>query len=299
MSRSTYLEIERSDGARLGIGAPGSAWVLAHEGLDDWLGNDYDVSTSPNVLTDGSTVVSKRVGEVDRTAKAVYSGPDDFEARQYALSFFNPKHSYRVTVDNNGVRRWCEGELTGFECLLRHKSRPAQLTFTILCPDPYMRGESRHEASFGDEVPMFGFPYVDLADVPELPLDYPAGLITSVAVYDGVNIVYNGGDVDAMYAVRIEARGTVKRPRIDKDGRHIEAALDMAAGDVLVIDFEASPPRVELNGSNVINRCTRDSCFTGMALKVGANKFTASCANAENRSLMDVQVLYNERMLGV
>ena len=290
------LVLERSDGVTFRIDGE-SGWMIPLDGLDGWAMLDLGVNTSPNVLTDGSALVSKRVNEKDRTARATYLGADNAAARAQAISFFNPKFTFKAHLTYKGRTRWCEGELIGFECPQRNVNLPTKLTFTLLCLDPYMKDEDGNESAFGDSVPMLGWPYAAYAD--EEGLEYPPGLVAGVLVFDGLNSIVNGGDVTTAYKVRIEAQGKLVNPTITKDGRFVRMLLSLSAGDVLEIDFESAPPKVTKNGQNVIHYASRDSAFTKMAMQPGKNVFSFTVDNEENRSLAKVQVLFHEKFLGV
>ena len=294
-----HMRIVRSDGAELELG-DGTEWVLSMNGMDDWLNLDYSVVTSANVLTDGSALVSKRVAEKDRTISATYWGRDRTGERDRVIPFFNPKYSFEAHITYFDRTRWCEGEQIGFDMPIVDERTPPTLTWTLLCLDPYLRSEDGHEHAFGDAMGTFGWPFISVADaiVPGAKR-VPVGFPISVLVYDGINTIYNSGDVSTTYTVRIEAKGFLRNPTITKDGRFVKVLIDMEAGQVLVIDFQKTPPTVELDGSNIIGLCSRDSSFTHMAMQTGANLFTFTIDNMENYSLADVQILYNDRYTGV
>ena len=297
------MRIVRSDGAELYATGNFSTngWTVAWQGLQDFLSLPLSISTSANVLTDGSALVSKRVDECERTASIVYVGPRGRrEVRDEALSFFNPKHSFEVHITHMGVTRWCEGELAEVSCPIREDRRPCECTFTLLCLDPYMRSEDGHEHSFGDATGTFGWPFISVTDaiIPGAKR-VPVGFPISVLVYDGINTIYNAGDVSTTYTVRVEAKGFLRNRTSTRDGRFVKDLIDMEAGQVLVIDFQKTPPTVELDGSNIIGLCSRDSSFTHMAMQTGANLFTFTIDNMENYALADVQILYNDRYTGV
>lgn len=297
------MRIVRSDGAELYATGNFSTngWTVAWQGLQDFLSLPLSISTSANVLTDGSTLVSKRVDECERTASIVYVGPRGRrEVRDEALAFFNPKHSFEVHVTHMGVTRWCEGELAEVSCPIREDRRPCQCTFTLLCLDPYMRGEDGNDYSLQDSRPMFGFPFVSHMRKP-LPdgTKKPVGFLASRMIYDGLNTVYNSGDVPTSYRVQVTASGTLINPTFTKDGKFVRYVGTLHDGDVYVIDFEGAPPTVTLNGRNVISGCTRDSTFVDMSLKTGPNIVTFAIDNSANLLYADVRILYNKRYLGV
>lgn len=293
------MRIVRSDGAELELG-DGTEWVLSMNGMDDWLDLDYNVQTSANVLTDGSTMVSKRVEEKDRTVSATYWGRDRTGVRDRVISFFNPKYYFQAHLTYFDRTRWCEGEQIGFDMPIVDERTPPALTWTVLCPDPYMRGEDGNANSLTDASPMFGFPYVSHARAPLRNGEKkPVGSLASKMLYDGLNTVYNSGDVPTYYTIRMEAMGDIQTPTFTKDDRFIQVLDRFVRGDVLEIDFTKAPPTVTKNGVNIIGKCSRDSNFTGMAMQVGANVFQYGCENSQNRPLMDVQILFHRRFLGV
>lgn len=293
------IELRRSDGASLAMG-DGTDWHLPVPDIEGMARLNLTLSTSPRVLADGSALVSKRVDEADRTVRAEYGGRDNAAARAQAVAFFNPKHSFEMHVEAMGRRRWCAGELEAFECPFQHERMATEFTFTLLCPDPFWRSEDRNEHPFGDASPMFGFPYVSHARE-TLPGDVrrPVGSLASKSVYDGVNTVWNSGDVAAPYLVRIDALGEIVNPCISKGGKRVCVQATLTAAQTLLIDFEGRMASVTVDGRNVIHRCTRDSSFTGMRMGTGPNPFAFSCDNPANRSLARVSVLFNKRYLGV
>ena len=298
--RTTRIRVVRSDGEELVMG-DGMPWVIPQGGLDGFAKLNLSVSTSQNVLTDGSSLVSKRVDETDREVKATYIGPDRPGARARAVAFFNPRFSFAMHATVGNRTRWCEGELSGFDCPARSPRLPVALTFTLTCLDPFWRSEDHNDFDFGDSRPYLGWPYVShVRMVGPKGERHPVGNPVSVLIYDGKNTLVNTGDVEAPYAIQVRASGELVNPTITKDGKFIKVLVKMVSGDVLLIDYESRRlPQVTLNGRNVIQQCSRNSSFTGMMIQPGSNVFTFTIDNTSNRLLADVRVLYYKRYLGV
>lgn len=291
------MRIVRSDGAELFVTGNFSTngWTVAWQGMQDFLSLPLSISTSANVLTDGSTLVSKRVDECERTASIVYVGTRPrAEVRDQALSFFNPKFSFEVHVTHLGRTRWCEGELAEVSCPIREDRRPCEVTFTLLCLDPYMRGEDIHDETMTDARPMFTFPFRCFAKGPGVS----SGCVPSFRVYDGLNTVVNRGGIPAPFRVTCRFDQAAKNPTFRVNDKHVSMVKTFKAGDVLTIDFMASPPRVEVNGVNSIQSCTRDSNFIGMVLGVGDNTFSYELVEGDINAL-SVSITYYERFMGV
>lgn len=298
----TSLSIVRDDGETIvADGQWSGGWAVEWEGLADFLDLPIDLSTSANVLTDGSTLVSKRVAEAERTATIVYAGPrDPREVRGEALSFFNPKHSFAVHVTNMGVTRWCEGELAARQCVIEPSRYPCRVTFTLLCLDPYMRGEDIHDESMTDASPMLTFPFECFADPEpgEPQPEVPFGCVASFRVYDGLNTVYNPGGIPAPFRITAKMGAAVKNPTFHINDKFVKVVWQFSAGDELVIDFMAAPPTVTINGVSQIQACTRDSVFVGMVLDLGANQFYYDVETGDVNT-MTVSIVYYERYMGV
>lgn len=297
--KSVVIDIERSDGQHFVMGT-GTGWKLPDDSIEEWNSLDYAITSRENVLADGSRELGSRVNEKERYIEgAQYWGSNGVAERQRAITFFNPKYTFRVHITYHGRTRWCAGSQSGFKASTHNIYDKPVITWSIRCFDPYMRDENDHDKSFGDEIPYFGFPYVDLADTPSAPLDYPAGAIASIAVFDGVNTIYNQGDVVTPYKVVIKAKAHIVNPMISKDGKFVKVITDMKAGDELVIDLDAKMQKVTINGENAVQKTSRDSVFDGMEMVPGANRFQFACDNEENVSLVDVKVLFNDSYLGV
>ena len=300
---SSSLRIVRSDGAEMTFdGEYRGGWTIAEEGMVDWLDLPLEVTTCPNVLSDGSSVVGKRVDECERTVEAFFPARagDIGNARREVSSFLNPKFSFECHLTHYGVTRWAPGELTEVECEIVAEGRTVELTFTMLSPDPFLRSESGNENYLTDSNPMFGFPYVSHFRQP-LPdgSKKPFGFLASRLIFDGKNTVYNSGDVETNYVIRCEFDGDISNPKFIKDDKHIQVLDMFKKGDVLEIDFTAAPPKVTKNGENIIQMTSRDSDFIGMEMHVGGNVFNYECSDASKRALMGVQILFNKKYLGI
>lgn len=298
----SVLRIVRSDGAELTArGDWRGGWAIEGGGLEDFQSLPIGLDTSANVLRDGSSLVSKRVEECERTATIVYAGSGEPGAvRDSALAFFNPKFSFDAHVTHLGRTRWCAGELAEVDCSIDGERYPCRVTFTLLCCDPYMRSEDGNESSLTDAAPMFGFPYVShMRQVLPDKSKKPVGSLASKMIFDGENTVYNTGDVETWFRIVCRFEGNVKNPVFTKDDKHVQLLREFNDGDELEIDFESSPPKVLVNGENAIQACSRDSDFLGMGMQVGANIFNYTCDNEQNRPLMSVQVLFWKRYTGV
>lgn len=300
-AKNVNLRIERSDGKVFRIGT-GTDWSIPSDGLENWAKLPYSVSTSANVLQDGSTLTGKRVEQQDRSVSAEYTGPTEkrADARAQAIAFFNPRFTFKAHLTYMGRERYAEGEQYAFTVSDFNVYQNPELAWTVLCLNPYLNDEDGNERDFTDAVPMIGWPYVSHVRE-QLPNGekYPVGHISSKLIFDDKNTVYNNGDVSTKYTVHMEFTGTITNPVFYQGERYVKILDTFVQGDVMEIDFRAAPPRVTKNGENIITRATRDSKFTGMEMTVGKNTFRYDCENHEDRTFMHVSVRFRKQYLGV
>lgn len=291
------LRLVRSDGAEVYCtgGITTNGWTVSWEGLSDFLDLPLTVNTSANVLTDGSTLVAKRVEEAERTASIIYKGPRDArEVRDEILSFLNPRYSFEAHVMHLGVTRWCEGELRERQIQILPDRYPLQVTFTLLCTDPFMRGEDIHDDTMQDANPMFTFPFQSFLPGPGVS----AGSVASFRIYDGLNTIANSGGVPTTFRITARATDRVRNIDFHVNDKHVKFMRTLAQGDELILDFMAAPPAVTLNGEKAIQLCSRDSDFLGMVLDVGNNTFFYEVDEGDVNTLK-VSIVYYDRYLGV
>lgn len=288
------VRIVRSDGQEWGIGV-GTGWYILEDGMEDLNDVSYSVETAANVLTDGSSLVGKRVEEKDRTIECQYSGASKAEERGRVLAFLNPKFSFQVYVTYMGRTRWYEGELLKSEVGTGNVNKPMVVTLTILCLDPFLKDTYGNDRSLTDSDPYFGFPFMSYLEEDGTVLGFAA----SILIFDGKNTLYNNGDVPCSYTVKMEFIGECINPSFTKNGRSVKVLDTMQKGDILEIDFQSSPPTVKKNGENAMRKVSRASVFTGMELEVGSNEVSYTIDNVENLSLMHVTVFHHEKYLGV
>lgn len=297
--KAVIFDIERSDGEHFVMGT-GTNWKIPSDAVAEWNSLDYQNSTAPSVLTDGSKITSSRVGEKDRSLRAEYTGSRTQEERSRAIWFFNPRFTFKAHVTYMGRTRYCEGKQDGFKASTENIYKKPYIEWMLLCGDPYMKDEDGNEKPFGVSVPMRGFPFVSHNKHDKnRPIDHPAGFIVSKLVYDGKNTIYNNGDVECGYHVVITAKGIIDKPMLIKDDKFVKLDASLYENDVCDIIFEDKAARVLINGENAINYTTKDSSFIGMELQRGKNTLSFECENEENRSLAKINVFFHKKYLGV
>lgn len=287
--------ILRSDGRELTLGD--GDWRIPNDGLTNWANLPYSVSSVEIPSSDGAQVTSKRISAVDRTIVAVSTSPGENGAlRAAAIAFFNPKYTYRVYMTYLGRTRWCEGEQYGFKASEGNMYEPAQITWTILCPNPFMQSVDDFGKDIAEVMPRFGFPF--FSALPESTVRVNTGFITSNRKYEQNVAIRNDGDVASAMRATIKANGgEVANPSLTIGNGTVRVIAHMKPGDELYLDAEQRPPVLELNGENAMQRLDRDSTILSMLIEPGDTEVSYTADSGEQ--YMDVVIRYNKQYLGI
>lgn len=105
------------------------------EGIDALATNVY---TETPAIGSGEIVTGKYIGRRDITVTAHRSSLIGISAaRSIVMEFFNPDDTYTMEIQYNGRHLYIDGELLSYKLPTGNIYRPLDLTFTLLCPDPY------------------------------------------------------------------------------------------------------------------------------------------------------------------
>ncbi len=278
---SVTCRVVRDDGKEFLI--DDVTWRIPSDGLEGW---DYvtpDVQTESNVSGDGSYFTSERISERDRTVTAILTNRNLNEImRDVVRSFFGVKRTFKVYLTYQGVTRWCEGKLIAYSLPTGNVYDFLKLTFTILCPQPYLKSVDEFAQNIGGVIPLFEFPFI--SDI-EKGFEFSEYSFAKEVTFD------NKGDVDTYMKIVMESRGDVTNPQIKKDGYFIKILDTMAKGDVIIIDLVSKPQTVTKNGFNIIGRTDRNSSFENMKLEIGTNTVSYTADVGEN--VLDVTIYRN------
>lgn len=291
------VRIVRSDGRELVLGD--GDWRIPSDGLVNWANLPYNVSSSEIPSYDGALVTSNRVGSVDRSISAVAGKPSDSERlRAQAISFFNPKHSYKAYMTYMGRTRWCEGEQIGFKASEGNIYESARIDWTILCPNPYLQSVGDFGKDIAEVAGRFAFPF--LSPLPASAGSEPGfgtGFITSTHLFSQEVEIENDGDVPSGLMLKIRAKGDVSNPIVKIGDAKVRLVTSMTEGDVAELDVSSRPPVVTVNGERAMNLIDRTSNILDMMIAVGKTTIAYDADDGENN--MEVVVRYNKQYLGV
>lgn len=289
--------IVRSDGQEMTIGD--GVWRIPNNGLTNWDNLSYDVSSVEIPSYDGAVITSKRVASVDRTIKAQVSDWSLNESlRAEAISFFNPKYTYKCHLTYMGRTRWCEGEQIGFKCSEGNIYEPATLQWTLLCPNPYLKSESDFGKDIAEVLPRLGFPFMSFLPTTQGSDEgCNVGFVAGKHSFEQFVRIGNGGDVPTGMRVRIRAANEVVNPVIRIDENYVRAIVRMKIGDVLDIDLTGRPPKVLYNGENGMHLIDRNSSILNLYIGVGDTIIEYDADDGQQ--YMSVSIYYNEQYLGI
>lgn len=288
--------IVRSDGQEFIIGD--GDWRILNEGLSNWANLPYSVYSAEIPSTDGAIITAKRVGSVDRTIIAECKGSDPDKLRADAIWFFNPKYSYEVHLTYRGRTRWCSGEQIGFMASEGNMYRRPQITWTILCPNPYLKSEDDFGEDIAEVVPMFAFPWYSALP----PQDDSKAVVNEGAVVSSFKFarsidITNDGDVASGMRIVVRALGNVTNPSVRLGDGWIRLKTTLEKGDVAVFDVTSQPPTVTINGENAMHLVDRESSILNLRIDVGD---TTLEYDADDGYLnLSISVYWNKQYLGV
>lgn len=289
--------IVRSDGQELTLGD--GDWRIPDDGLENWANLPYGVTSVEIPSADGALVTSKRVSSVDRsiTAKApnIAAGK---ALRERAVRFFNPKYTFDVHMTYMGRTLWTTGEQIGFKASEWNIHEPVEITWTILCPNPYLLSEGDFGKDIAEVVGKFGFPFMSFLPVSAGSIaGTNTGFIASNHTFAKEVEIVNDGDVPAGMRVIIRAKGTVNNPSVTVGKGNIRVLTTMDQGDEIRLDASSRPPVITFNGENAMHLLDRRSTILDMMIDVGATTIEYDADDGEQ--YMSVSVFYNKQYLGV
>ncbi len=128
--------IRLSDNREFTIDSENSLWKATKiEGIDALTLNVYTETPAIGV---GEIVTGKHTGRRDINITAHRSSHKFIsDARDTIINFFNPDDTYKMEIEYNGKNLCIDGELLAYKLPTENIHRPLDLTFTMLCPDPY------------------------------------------------------------------------------------------------------------------------------------------------------------------
>ena len=267
--------------------------------------SDIEISKSDNALVDGETVDGLKIkGRPIHIEASFRDLKNNKENRQNLIKFFNPKYTGKALIEYMGVSRNIEYRIEGWTFKAK-ASLDARLAIVVdlYCPDPYMLNIDNFGKNMAAYTPLFAFTWIITAKkVTGLKRPY-SGLALGgrAAGYRTLHkevALSNDGDVPTGVIIKFVAtRGPVSNPKIARigTGQFMRVKVEMAKGDVLVIDTNERHQIVELNGVNCYQRVDRRS--EPFQLDVGENYLEyAADTNYVN---LDVNIYYTPKYLGV
>lgn len=298
MKGDVVAHIYRSDGEEYILG--NNDWRIPKNGLENWANLPYSVSSVEIPTQDGAIVTSKRVASVDRTITAeIENASLNAELRDEAIRFFNPKYSYDVHLTYLGRTRWCHGEQIGFKCSEGNMYERATLEWTILCANPFLQGEDDFGRDIAEVVPRFGFPFMSFLPIKDGSKDVGLnkGFLASKRVFNDHLDIDLKGDVPSPIRVVMQCDSPVKNPSVIVNRGYVKVLITLNQGDKLEIDATQRPPRVELNGQNIMHKVDRRSSITALMIDPGISTVRYDADDGE--AYLHVVVHYTEQFLGI
>lgn len=284
MDKLVSIKIVRDDNKSFVIGNNEEWRFTKKKGMDGFGSFTSKINYIDNATTDGGMITSTRMSDADRTIQFAYIKPalNDI-ARRRVTAFFNSKSTYRVYVTYLGRTRWAEGKIK--KCVVGTETTPDKLlkvSVTFLFPNPYWKSYDNFGKDIAEVQPMIGFPF----------MVRPNQLTGGKYNFAKMVILGNDGDVETFCRAVFEANGNVLNPQLIINGEYVRLIDELVKGDVIEMDFTATPPTVKKNGVNFIGHCDRTSAFDAMVLGIGDTKVQFDADNGSD--LLVVNIYYNK-----
>ena len=283
MDETVIARIVRDDGKEFLIDE--TSWgALKIDGIAAF---EYEIFSEKKAVGDGNIITGRRVPARDLqiTANVMNTAQNDI-LRSDAVSFFNPKYSYKVYVSYMGTSHWISGELAGFKCEAQYIWNPQEITVTFLCADPYWNSLDDFGQDIASETARWGFPYMD---------NPTYGVLVSTYNFSREVVFDYDGDVPGYFTAELTADDAVVNPKVIKDGVYIRILDTMQKNDKIIIDFEHA--RVTKNGANILSKIDRSSSFTKIQMYPGMNRISYEADSGDNN--LHVILRYYKKYLGV
>lgn len=142
--------IRLSDNKEFAIDDDSKEWRATKiEGIDALTTNVY---TETPAIGMGEIVTGKYTGRRDITVAAHRSSQEDIgAARNKVLEFFDPDDTYIMEIIYNGKQLYIDCELLNYSLPSENIYKPLDLTFTMLCPQPYFYDNNTVSATIGND----------------------------------------------------------------------------------------------------------------------------------------------------
>lgn len=307
--KECYIKIVRDDGKRFIIDQ--DRWRVPNDGLENFGGVEYEVSTKDYAQYDGAALLNERVPTQDRSITC-YPYFDYPEARKKATNFFIPRHSYEVHCTYMGRTRYFTGRQYAFEFTTGNVYARPYLKWTCLALEPMWLSEDSKSFNMAAATGYFGFPFISWnagkwenhATEPyvrdDKDPDHIKGFVAGI-ISNRIDMA-NGGNAQAYPSFDIKASDPVVKPSVsivDATGATVcTFGLDMTleAGDEVIVDFAARPTSITCNGNNISHKITAGST---LASGIDVGDFTVIWDAASGDAAMSVVPTIRERYTSV
>lgn len=302
---SRYMELILSCNGKsiyMGADAKGQRHRLGITGIEGLEASELEVSTTDNALVDGTHVDGRRILKRPIHIEASFRDGGGSQDRQALIRFFNPRYTGLLVISNSGTSRKISYELEGWSFVKTSVHGRLSLVIDLMCPSPFFEDMDDFGRNLAEITKQLAFPWRVLAKRAAVPDPFKGlalqGQITGYRRLSRQVSLANDGDVPTPLRIQfIAKRGVVKDPKIAMVGmdKYIRVVLEMAQGDVLLVDTSDRHQVIELNGENVYHRIDRLS--EPFKLDPGGNVLEYDAD--EGYMNLDVRLYYTPLYLGV
>lgn len=201
-----------SDNQQFVIDGENSKWRATKiEGIDALTLNVY---TETPAIGTGEIVTGKYTGrrDISVTAHMSYprynsgSGAGSITARSAVMDFFDPDDTYTMEIKYDSKDLFIDCELLAYKLPTGNNRRPLDLTFTMLCPDPYFysgfrEASMRGRFTVGGQFPVTPIISISLIDENEMFITPVSGCNIHIILPDNYQNSNNNLELDCKYGI--------------------------------------------------------------------------------------------------
>lgn len=259
--------------------------IISIEGLS---ASDYEVNIVPSGQNHGGRVSGKRIAERMITIEGRYRGPlNAGDVEEWLIGFFSPLKAGHMVVHKNGVSRYIDFDVQGFQVKRENIGKPLKFQVILIAAKPFFKDINEFADNMASRINRIRAPFVIK----------PYGLVASVKRYNQEARITNKGHKDTGIRIEIKVSGKVVNPRIDNltTGQYIKVNTILKNGDVLLINTNKGETDITLNGVSITNLKDRGSRYFRMEPGDNVLKYNAD----EGYMCMDVFPRHTPEYLGV
>lgn len=237
------------------------------------------IFTESKAIGDGDIITGTRLGGRTIKIEGVCNSRDlNGIARGVATQFFNPKMTYKLTLNYKGSDVYCDVVIDSVALPTVNTYALQKIYLSFYSASPYYKSTDEFGKNIAAVYGAMGYPKV-----------FPStGFVNSYYAYGQTVFIKNDGDVATYCKAVINAKGEVVNFSFKNGTEYVRILDTMVKGDIYVVDF--TEQTITKNGVNAIRLIDRSSTWWDIERGGADIGFTADSGS----TAVNVTVYYNK-----